>query len=87
MCVLTFDYDSNPTHSDDVFIYPPVNVPEEQRREWEEIINNKYAPYCHKINKEDGKVIMKISQDGKRIMGYDLVVSIDLHKEIYPSMG
>lgn len=85
MCVLTFDYDSNPTHYDDVFVYPPVNVPEEQRQKWEKRINDKYAAYCDQINKEGGSVIMKISQDGQHITGYLLAISRDLHKEIYPS--
>lgn len=81
MCILIFDYK---TADDPNQAYKQATITAEERQEFEDRINKKYAKYCQRINAEGGLIRVSITWDGKHPIEGHLFCSEGLYKEIHP---
>jgi len=84
MCTLKFDYNGADTNvENDLWPFPPSNISDKEKANFEEITNLKYKDYCTRINEAGGRIIVGYTKDGKKTMNHVLVCPEDLFREIH----
>ena len=71
MCKLRFNYTDERHRVTEVV---PVNIPDEERQNFEKIVNEKWQPICEDVNKVGGYVKVSVSQDATKILRAVLIL-------------